>query len=287
MNENTTHTPSIKRLERSSSDRVIAGVAGGLGRYFDLNPNVFRLGFVVLTLLGGAGILVYLAAVLVIPEEGKQQSIAAEALAQRRERPWPLVGLGLAGVALAVLLSRATIWPAESAGWVLVLLAGLTILWVYDAGRGDRRSRLLVRSLLVVAAIVVVAFVAAVIAAFAWFNVSLGDGIGNRVEAPATAAALKPSYELGIGDLRVDLSRIGRVTRETHVRAKVGVGQLRIILPRTTSVALNARAKVGDVDVLRRHDSGRNADVRTASAGLLVIDANVGAGRIDVARAGP
>jgi phage shock protein PspC (stress-responsive transcriptional regulator) len=287
MNENTTHTPSIKRLERSPSDRVIAGVAGGLGRYFDLNPNVFRLGFVVLTLLGGAGILVYLAAVLVIPEDGKQQSIAADALAQRRERSWPLVGVGLAGVALAVLLSRATIWPAESAGWVLVLLAGLTILWVYDAGRGDRRSRLLVRSLLVVAGIVVAVFAAAVIAAFAWFNVSLGDGIGNRVEAPATAAALKPSYELGIGDLRVDLSRIGRVTRETHVRAKVGVGQLRIILPRTTSVAVNARAKVGDVDVLRRHDSGRNADVRTPSGALLVVDANVGAGRIDVARAGP
>ena len=67
MSEHTLHTPMVKRLERSSSDRMIAGVSGGLGRYFDLNPGVFRLGFVVLTVLGGAGILVYLAAVLVMP----------------------------------------------------------------------------------------------------------------------------------------------------------------------------------------------------------------------------
>ena len=147
MSENITHSPSIKRLERSSSDRVIAGVSGGLGRYFDLNPTFFRLGFVVLTLLGGAGILIYLAAVLVVPDEGKEQSIAAGILAARRDRPWPLVGLGLAAVALAVLLSRAAIWPAAGFGWVLVLLAGLAILWTSDATRGNRRSRILVRSL--------------------------------------------------------------------------------------------------------------------------------------------
>ena len=106
MTEPLTHTPQVKRLERSPSDRVVAGVSGGLGRYFDLNPAVFRLGFVVLTLLGGAGLLIYLAAVLVIPDEGEEQSIAAEVLAERRDRPWPLVGLGLIGVATLVLISR-------------------------------------------------------------------------------------------------------------------------------------------------------------------------------------
>src|SRR6266508_4483708 len=116
MTQPLTHTPQVKRLERSSSSRVLAGVSGGLGRYFDLNPALFRLGFVVLTLLGGAGVLVYLAAVLIMPEEGKEQSIAEAALARRRERPWPVVGLGLVGVALAVLLSRATIWHAAGFG---------------------------------------------------------------------------------------------------------------------------------------------------------------------------
>src|SRR5262249_53734457 len=129
MSEHITHTPQVKRLERTPDDKIVAGVAGGLGRYFDLSPTVFRLGIVVLTLLGGAGILVYLAAVLVIPQEGAEQSIAERVLAERRDRPWPLVGLGMVAVAIAVLLSRADVWPAAGAGWVFVLLAGLAILW--------------------------------------------------------------------------------------------------------------------------------------------------------------
>jgi phage shock protein PspC (stress-responsive transcriptional regulator) len=285
MSENITYTPSTKRLERSSSDRMIAGVSGGLGRYFDLNPTFFRLGFVVLTLLGGAGTLIYLAALLVVPDEGKGQSIAAEILARRRERPWPLVGLGLAAVALAVLLSRASIWPAAGFGWVLVLLAGLAILWTSDAGRGNRRSRILVRSLVGLMVAVIVAVIAAVSLAVAWFDVGVGDGVGTRVEAPASSAELKSSYELAVGDLRVDLSNIGPITNETHVQAKVGVGELRIIVPRTVSVTANAHAKVGEVYVLSRHDDGRNAQVSTGSGDLLVIDAKVGAGRIDVVRA--
>src|SRR3954452_20556495 len=119
MSEYTTQpTENLKRLERSRDSRMVAGVAGGLGRYFDLNPAFFRIGFVVLTLLGGAGILVYLAAVLVVPDEGRD-SIAADILQRRRERPWPVVGLGLAAVALLVLLSRSTFWPLAGAGWGL------------------------------------------------------------------------------------------------------------------------------------------------------------------------
>ena len=64
MNTTTTHIPEIRRLQRSRSDRKVAGVSGGLARYFEIHPAVFRVGFVVLTLLGGAGILIYAAAAL-------------------------------------------------------------------------------------------------------------------------------------------------------------------------------------------------------------------------------
>jgi phage shock protein PspC (stress-responsive transcriptional regulator) len=286
MSEHTTHTPTVKRLERSSSDRVVAGVAGGLGRYFDLNPTFFRLGFVVLTLIGGAGVLIYLAALLVMPDEGRERSIAEDVLARRRERPWPLVGLGLAAVALAVLLSRATLWPAASFGWVLVLIAGLGILWAYDRRGGERsRPRRLGLWLLGVLVALIVAIVAAVAVAAAWFDVGLGDGVGTRVEAPANASELKSSYELGIGELRIDLSRIGPVTTETHVSAKVGIGTLGIIVPPDVSVAATAHAKAGEVYVLNNHDDGRNVSVSVGSGGPLVIDAKIGAGRINVVRA--
>lgn len=281
MNTHIAHTPQVKRLERTSSGKIIAGVCGGLGRYFDLNPAVFRLGLIVLTLLGGAGVLVYLAAVLVIPQEGNDQSIAERILAERRDRPWPLVGLGMVAVALAVLLSRAALWPAAGAGWVLVLIAGLVVLWT---GRGKRAHRLLI-ALLALTGLAFAALAAGTIVAFAWFNVSLGDGVGNRVYQPTSISDVKQKYDLGVGNLRVDLSHIGPVTKETHVNASVGVGELRIVVPRNAAVAVNAGAKVGEMYVLQHHDDGRDAKVRVGQ-GPLVIDAKVGAGRIDVVRAG-
>ena len=108
MSESTTHIPETRLLQRSRSDRMLAGVSGGLARYFDIHPAVFRVGFVVLTLLGGAGILIYAVAALVMPDEGKADSIATAALRNRRDRPWPLIGLGLLAVAVAILLSRAS-----------------------------------------------------------------------------------------------------------------------------------------------------------------------------------
>jgi phage shock protein PspC (stress-responsive transcriptional regulator) len=281
MSEHMTHTASIKRLERNPSNRMVAGVASGLGRYFDINPSVFRLGFVVLTLLGGAGILVYLAAVLVIPVEGRDNSIAAQVLAERSERPAPLIGLGLVGVALAVLLSRGDLWPAAGAGWVLILIAGLTILWASRESRRGRRIFVLLASL---ASVLAIAVVTALVVAFAWFNVSLSDGVGDRTYQPATAAAVQPSYEVGIGNLRVDLSHVAPNT-PVKVKAKVGIGELKVVVPATAAVTVNARAKVGDVYVLRSHDDGHDAAVHTGTGGGLVIDATVGAGRIDVVRA--
>jgi phage shock protein PspC (stress-responsive transcriptional regulator) len=278
MNTHSTHIPQVKRLERTQSPRIIAGVCGGLGRYFGLSPAVFRLGLIVLTLLGGAGILVYLAAVLVIPEEGNDQSFAERVLSERRDRPWPLIGLGLVGVAVAVLLAHA----AAGAGWVLVLIAGLIVLWM---SRREKKGRGIVVAVLALIGVIVAAIATATVVAFALFDVSLGDGVGDNTYQPTSISDVKPKYETGVGNLRVDLSQIGPVTKETHVKASVGVGELRIIVPRDAAVSVNAHAKLGDVYVLQRHDDGKNAALRVGQ-GPLVIDAKVGAGRIDVVRAG-
>ena len=81
----TVPNDSVKRLERSRSDRMLAGVAGGLAKYFDIHPAVYRVGFVVLTLLGGAGIIIYIAAAMVMPKEGEEDSFASSILRARRE----------------------------------------------------------------------------------------------------------------------------------------------------------------------------------------------------------
>jgi phage shock protein C len=57
-----------RRLWRSRDDRLVAGVAGGLGRYLGVDPVIVRLVFVVLAVAGGGGVLAYLIAWVVIPE---------------------------------------------------------------------------------------------------------------------------------------------------------------------------------------------------------------------------
>jgi phage shock protein C len=71
-----------KRLYRSRNNRVIAGVAGGLGEAFNIDPVIVRLLFVALALMNGFGALLYLAMWLLVPNEG---STAVDAREQVRE----------------------------------------------------------------------------------------------------------------------------------------------------------------------------------------------------------
>jgi len=60
---------SEKRLVRSSNEKMVAGVAGGLADYFDIDPVIVRLGFVALTLMNGIGFVAYLILMVILPEE--------------------------------------------------------------------------------------------------------------------------------------------------------------------------------------------------------------------------
>lgn len=57
-----------KRLYRSRKDRKIAGVCGGLGEYFNVDPVIFRIIWVVLALGAGTGILAYIVFWLIVPD---------------------------------------------------------------------------------------------------------------------------------------------------------------------------------------------------------------------------
>src|SRR5215211_1512664 len=253
MSDHTVEQPTVRRLERSRSDRMLAGVSGGLARYFDMHPAFFRVGFVVLTLIGGAGIIIYLAAALVIPDEGREDSVAAEVLKQRHDRVWPLIGLGLVAVAAFVLLSRATFWPHGDAAWVLLLLAGGIILWLTRreprpappaapvepvvatapaaeaateaetqplqalAAEDSRRVRRLGRAIGIAFASLVAAFLIAAAVFAATLPVHLSHGIGDETYFVSDVNGLTDSYTLGIGDLTVDLTRLELPLGETRL----------------------------------------------------------------------
>ena len=57
-----------KRLYKSASNRMIFGVCGGIGEYFNIDPTIVRLVAVIFGCMGGAGLLAYIVAAIVIPE---------------------------------------------------------------------------------------------------------------------------------------------------------------------------------------------------------------------------
>lgn len=58
----------MKKLYRSQNDKMILGVCGGIAEYFEIDPVLVRLGFVLVTMAGGSGILAYIIAAVVIPQ---------------------------------------------------------------------------------------------------------------------------------------------------------------------------------------------------------------------------
>jgi phage shock protein PspC (stress-responsive transcriptional regulator)/predicted membrane protein len=275
---------------------MIGGVCGGLGEYFDVNPVFYRIGFVVLALLGGAGILIYGASLLVIPNEGERDSIAADVLRNHRQRPAALLGLALVALAGVALLSHLSFRIHSEGFWVVVLLGGALILWSQRrtthvltsegtvAAVPRRRRSWLTIALVTFGVLVVIAIAAFVTLAATYMH--LGDGVGSRTYAPTTVAALQRDYRLGTGHLTLDLSGLEAARGTTTVAAHVGIGQLEVTVPRDARVRVLGHVSWGDAKILGNDQNGHDVDTVIGSAApQLVVDAHVGAGEIEVRRA--
>lgn len=59
---------SNKKLYKLSVNRMLCGVCGGIAKYFNIDPTLVRLVWVIITLMGGAGILAYIIAAIIIPD---------------------------------------------------------------------------------------------------------------------------------------------------------------------------------------------------------------------------
>lgn len=257
-----------RALVRPLQNRWLGGVCAGLGAYFDLSPAIYRIAFAVLALAGGTGILLYVAAWLVIPEEGAADSIAAGELRKHRDHPRRLVGLALVGTVGIAVLSSVHVWPSPGNVWVLAALAIAALAW----WRG-RVAMGIVLGLLVV-------LVAGVLLAV---SVPVFSGVGER-----TYTDVHSKYTLGVGRLNVDLGDARLPKGETFVQAKLGIGDLRVEVPRDASVELDARVQAGRVVGLGRDDDGTHVHTtvvdRTGSGRVLVLDLRTGLGKIEVVR---
>ncbi len=126
-----------RRPRRSRTDSKVAGVAGGIGWYLGIDPLLIRVGFVALTVLGGAGVLIYCLLWLLLPAEGDDVSAAEALLGRGQSSMSPVLAVGLTiAVAVSVLSSLSwgkPFWP----GLIFVLVFGKLLYRRH--GRAARR----------------------------------------------------------------------------------------------------------------------------------------------------
>jgi signal transduction histidine kinase len=124
-------------LRRSRSDRVVGGVAGGVGAHLAIDPRVARLAFVVLAFALGFGVVVYLLLWLLAPSEPASAPAAARIFARpTREQ---LLGTGLVLAGVLTLLWITALWFGWQLGWPVSLAAiGFALLWARSSGEEGR-----------------------------------------------------------------------------------------------------------------------------------------------------
>jgi phage shock protein PspC (stress-responsive transcriptional regulator) len=104
--QDTQRTDAPGRLLRwRTSDRVIGGVAGGLGDYFNVDPLLIRIGFVGLIIFGGAGLVLYLLGWLLIPAEGRDLSPVEAVIRWIGLTPARIITFAIVAVLLGLLIN--------------------------------------------------------------------------------------------------------------------------------------------------------------------------------------
>jgi phage shock protein C len=119
-------------LRRSRTDRVIAGVCGGLGRYLGIDPVLLRIAFVLLLVTGGAGFLLYVIAWIAIPEQAEGEDLGPAP--EPRGDIWWFVGVGLIALGGVLLIDRLIPWFDRVVGPLVLVAVGVAVLY-----RGTRR----------------------------------------------------------------------------------------------------------------------------------------------------
>ncbi|MDN4162407.1 PspC domain-containing protein [Nocardioides abyssi] len=123
----------LGRLRRSTTDRKVAGVAGGLARHLDVDPIILRVALVVLVFFGGAGLIVYGAVWLLVPQD---DAVEAPFHLDDRTRT---VALTIVGV-VALLSMLGDSWGVFDFPWPLAVVALLALVLLDRSDRSKRRA---------------------------------------------------------------------------------------------------------------------------------------------------
>ena len=353
------------RLRRPTADRHIAGVGAGIARHFNIDPIIVRVTLVVLVFFGGAGLLLYAAGWILLPEEGSpHQPLGLD----DRNRNVALIGVGVLAAICAVgdwagafwfpwpvvLIAAGVVWllhrnkqagrqqppqpvypqpanpqpaypqppyPAYQPAYApapvrnprkngpilflftLALIAtGLGTLGIIDVSGTDVPGAAYPALGLALTGVVLLwgafwgragglIFLGLVLA----FG-TLGAAAADRADSdtvtyvPVSAAEVRDTYDVGAGEVLLDLSEVRDVGEldGRSVTADIGVGTLDVVVPEGVDVTIEASTGAGEIDMLGRLQSGLGlterafVDGASGDAPSLTLTIDMGLGEIAV-----
>lgn len=199
----------------------------------------------------------------------------------RRARPPSMLGrytlaVGLIGIGVLALLDNAGVVFPDARHYLALSVAVVGIGLLIGSVWG--RSRLLIVSGLLLAFMLGLTTIGSVVETF-------GDEV--RTYAPSTIEELSSTYAMESGTLIIDLTQVDWQDREVAIDMELGAGQLEVTLPANVTATIDARAGVGQLDVLGRTSEGlgvgRSLTLNgTAGGGNIDVTLRVGAGEITV-----
>jgi phage shock protein C len=218
--------------------------------------------------------------------------------------------IGRSGLVTPTVLSLLAIgagvcWALHAAGLVQLSIAGVAAGGLLIVGMGLLASLWLGRApglVLAGVGLAGVLLVASVVEPWfanpRWFQAQtwqpfvhnhLPASAGERNLQPRTLSELQPMYELGMGDLTLDLTQLDFSGEQRDVQVKLGLGELNVIVPSGTSVEAHGQVGLGEGTVLDHHEEGVSVRVDSSDPGQeqgsLRIDFSVGMGEGTVRRA--
>jgi phage shock protein PspC (stress-responsive transcriptional regulator) len=289
-----------RRLTRSSTDSMVAGVAGGLGRHLNVDPLAIRITFVILSFAGGIGLIAYLLCLAFVPVDDPSAPPMKWGLAKT-------VGVGLIGVAALAFLIPNWLWGPELP---ILLVAGAVVYLLLRMAREDGGSHagrvaarigigivLLALAVggflaaaagsalgggIVVAGLVIACGVGLVGGAFRggarWLivpalvlalplgavaatDLDVRGTWGDRTFRPVDVAELAGGYDMGVGSMRVDVRDVDFPAGPTDLRLDLGMGEIQLIVPDDLCVTTDAQIGVGAINVGDGEEGGIDLDV--------------------------
>lgn len=229
-----------KRLTRSRHDDWFGGVAGGLAEYFDVDPTLVRIAFVVAAILtSGFAIIGYIVAWIVIPEAGSDEAVAHRR--PRREMGGILWG-GILVIAGTLFLLAQLDLDIDFPSWDVGLSAALIfvgLLMLVEARNGFNAGLM---------TLAVVLTVLLGLSSVSSFNFVVDGAFGDSRHVVTQPGELESDYSHAFGSLVLDLSDFDPAEGTTHVEISMVFGDALLTLPDGVPYRIEADSVFGSIN---------------------------------------